>query len=140
MLLGILTNKYTWIVLFLGAVLITLKVQTHRLDTALNDAAQQRDRTVASETLRAECNDNISQRNDQISRQAKNTAQVQAQRDKLLEENNVHKRPRISLVQEARTHVQVALRDTDCNLADLPDDVIRLSDRTRSAANQRHTD
>ena len=139
-MIGILLNKYTWIALAVGAILITLKVQTHRLDNALQEAAAYRDRSVTSETLRAECNDNISQRNNQIDLQAKNTAEVQAQRDKLLEENNVYKRPRISLVQEARTHVQVALRDTDCNLADLPADVIRLSDRTRAAANQSRTD
>ena len=139
-MIGILLNKYTWIGIALVVVLATFKVQAHRLDTALKDAAVQRDRSVASETLREECNNNIEQRNHQIDLQAKNTASVQAQRDKLMEERDVDKRPRISLVQEARTHVQVALRDADCPLVSLPDDVIRLSERTRTAANQHITD
>ena len=146
-ILSLVKSKVFWIGLAVLSVFLLIKsfavmIENLREDIALRDAniAELSATVATSETLRAECNVNIRQRNSEIEIHAAISELEQIEREELMEEINVHRRSRISRTQEVRTQTQVALAGLDCSSTDLPLDVIRLSDITRAAANQHSAD
>lgn len=142
-MLGILTllkSKYVWIALGALTVFLVIKSFFGWLEGIVEHSRLQAAELSVSETLRSQANMNVRQMNAEIELRAAISEVEEMERQKLLDEIDDTRRIRISQVETARKDTRQALRDVDCARAVLPDAVIRLSDRTRTAANQRSTD
>ena len=137
-MIGILLNKWTWLAIFFVAALVTFKVLTVKLEDALIEAAAQRDRAVASETLREECNTDIRQKNAEIAIHAAISEVEQIDREKLTEERDVYRRSSISRTEKVRTANRMDLRAMDCGASNLSfDHVASLLNNAAATASQR---
>ena len=139
-ILTLLKSKYLWFGLAALTIYLLVKGVFGVYENLRDKVTLQAATIASSETLREQCNVNIRQQNAEIDLHAAISEVEQMEREQLMEQINVHRRSRISRTQEVRTETQVALSGLDCPGVALPLDVIRLSNNTRSAANQHSTD